>query len=168
MVLSDTIQEFNGQRYYLCGFYFQRNGKRLHRAVWEHHHGQVPKGSHVHHVDGDRANNAPRNLILLDGRQHVSGHSKQSKHEKAVAAMQAKAKEWHRSAEGRKWHRENISKAFADSRIRDVEKDCSECGRAYLVARCRASTSNTCSNNCKSARFRRLNPGYDSRFKRSR
>ena len=28
-VLSDTIQVFNGERFYLCGNYFQHKGKRL-------------------------------------------------------------------------------------------------------------------------------------------
>ena len=32
-VVSETIQELNGERFYLCGKYYQHNGKRLHRAV---------------------------------------------------------------------------------------------------------------------------------------
>ena len=32
-IVSGTIQEFRDERYYLCGFYYQRNGKRLHRAL---------------------------------------------------------------------------------------------------------------------------------------
>ena len=34
-VVSETIQELNGERFYLGGKYYQHNGKRLHRAVWE-------------------------------------------------------------------------------------------------------------------------------------
>ncbi len=26
--------------------------KRLHRVVWQHHKGEIPKGYHIHHVDG--------------------------------------------------------------------------------------------------------------------
>ena len=41
-VVSATAQRFNGQTYYLCGDYFQRKGRRLHRAVWEYHNGEIP------------------------------------------------------------------------------------------------------------------------------
>src|SRR3990167_8407399 len=160
VVISRTIQSFKGLRYYLCGFYFQRDGKRLHRAVWEHHHGPVPVGHHVHHVDGD--------LVLLAEFTHLSGHSKRSKHERAVAAMQAAAKRWHGSDAGKQWHREHVADSLGATWIRDVERECSECGRTYMAARGAASRSYVCSNACKSVRFRRLNPGYDRRFKRTR
>ena len=42
--ISDTIQEFAGERFYLCGLYFQRKGNRLHREVWKYHRGEIPKG----------------------------------------------------------------------------------------------------------------------------
>lgn len=49
--ISTTAQRFDGVTYYLCGEYFQRKGRRLHRAVWEHHNGKIPNGYHVHHKD---------------------------------------------------------------------------------------------------------------------
>ena len=64
-VISNTVQKFNGESYYLCGQYFQRKGKRLHRTVWEFHNGTIPKGYHVHHKDGNRSNNAIENLTLM-------------------------------------------------------------------------------------------------------
>ena len=63
--ISTTAQRFDGVTYYLCGEYFQRKGRRLHRAVWEHHNGKIPNGYHVHHKDGDRNNNDISNLELL-------------------------------------------------------------------------------------------------------
>lgn len=33
--------------------YFGRSGHLLHRDVWEHHHGPIPDGHHVHHIDED-------------------------------------------------------------------------------------------------------------------
>ena len=34
VIIGETCQKFLGDRYWLCGKYFQRQGKRLHRAVW--------------------------------------------------------------------------------------------------------------------------------------
>jgi hypothetical protein len=47
IVLTDKKQMFNGVTYYLCGKYFQKNGIRLHRVVWEYHNGEIPEGYHV-------------------------------------------------------------------------------------------------------------------------
>ena len=73
-VISPTIQEFDGERFYLCGKYFQHRGKRLHIAVWEYHNGDVLKGYHVHHIDEDRSNNQIENLCLMPASMHVSFH----------------------------------------------------------------------------------------------
>lgn len=74
VIISSTKQMFNGEPFYLCGKYFQHKGKRLHRAVWEYHHGEVPDGYHVHHIDEDRSNNDPANLLLVKGTEHVRHH----------------------------------------------------------------------------------------------
>ena len=50
--------------------YFQRPGKALHRAVWEHHNGPVPRGFEIHHADHDTLNNDPSNLICVEVSEH--------------------------------------------------------------------------------------------------
>ena len=52
-------QTFNGKTYYLYTGerYFSKGTKRLHRVVWEHHNEDIPKGYHIHHVDGNTCNN---------------------------------------------------------------------------------------------------------------
>ena len=71
-VISPTIQEFNGERFYLCGNYFQHKGKRLHVAVWKYHNGDIPKGYHIHHIDEDRTNNQIENLTQVEASWHSS------------------------------------------------------------------------------------------------
>lgn len=75
-VISPTIQAFMGQRYYLCGRYFQRAGTRLHIAVWEAAHGPVPQGHAVHHRDHTKTNNALANLELFSKSAHHVHHGR--------------------------------------------------------------------------------------------
>jgi hypothetical protein len=46
-----------------------------HRYVMEQVLGRpLERTEHVHHIDGDRANNAPSNLIVLTASQHAQHH----------------------------------------------------------------------------------------------
>lgn len=76
VVISSTVQEFQGARYYLCGHYFQRGKKRLHVAVWEAANGKVPRGHHVHHRDHIKHHNWLENLELLTRAEHFIHHGK--------------------------------------------------------------------------------------------
>src|SRR5438067_6461268 len=99
-IMSTTIQEFNGSRYYLCGKYFQRKGVRLHIAVWTYHHGDVPDGWHIHHIDEDRSNNDPTNLECLTLIKHLGGrHGAASglRGRKSIKKANAAARVWHGS-----------------------------------------------------------------------
>lgn len=160
-VISDTVQEFRGKRYYLCGFYFQRVGMRLHRAVWEHHNGSVPPGLHVHHVDGNRSNNDPRNLVLLHRSDHLSLHSNEpdriEKSSRNIELAREAAKEWHASPAGREWHRKHYHERGAAVLHQREEMECSACGKRFEGLR---KLSIFCSNACKS-RHRRAS-GVDN------
>lgn len=148
-VISPTCQEFNGTRYYLCGPYFQRKGKRLHRAVWEALNGPIPTGMHVHHVDHDRANNQPENLALVSKTEHLSHHAstpeaKAAARKRMIEVISPKAKAWHSSPEGRAWHSENARQAAAKAPIRSVV--CAVCGETFET-RARRKTL-YCSGKC--------------------
>ena len=55
----------------------QINGQSRHRArrIWEEAHGcTVPKGYHVHHLDGNRLNDTPENLQAMPAREHHRLH----------------------------------------------------------------------------------------------
>lgn len=71
--------DFNGWRYIQSddGYWKANRDKRgnppqwtLHRAVWEHHNGTLPRGHDVVHVDGDRTNNTPANLVAQPRKRH--------------------------------------------------------------------------------------------------
>lgn len=59
------------------GYYRATTGDRhyLHRRVYEDAHGAIPPGWDVHHVDHDKANNDPANLISLTKDEHTRLHA---------------------------------------------------------------------------------------------
>lgn len=157
-VISETVQKFNGETFYLCGKYFQRKGKRLHRTVWEFHKGAIPEGYHVHHVDEDRRNNQISNLSLVAGSVHLSGHmSKEERREQSKKnvkkAIQA-APEWHHSEEGKAWH---SVRGKENWKLRQLQTYiCSFCGKEFQTKHMYGEGSNHfCHQNCKAAYRRR-------------
>lgn len=57
---------------------FVINGVREyeHRLVWEKYNGEIPKGYHIHHINGNKQDNRIENLMLIDSSKHSSFHSK--------------------------------------------------------------------------------------------
>lgn len=151
VVISRTIQEFEGVRYYKCGNYFQRRGVRLHRVVWARKHGRKPpKGFHVHHHDENTSNNQPGNLILKPGKRHVSMHVRSQKRKMPVKTLEA-ARVWHSSKAGRAKHAEvqraNWKKRKAKRYI------CGECEKSFWSRAFQGATY--CHLNCKMRAFNR-------------
>lgn len=152
-VLSPTSQEFRGIKYYKCGFYFQRKGRRLHRVVWEHHRGSIPKGYHVHHADRDRSHNQIENLELLTAYSHLSLHGDPNARVSENARKLAAA--WHGSDEGRKWHSEHWQRNIAPRMAERVTLSCKICGKDFEARRVFAGRTKFCSNNCKAKDLRK-------------
>lgn len=50
------------------------DGKLLHRLIYEHEYGDIPKGYQIHHVDGDKLNNYPLNLKAVTPYEHQLIH----------------------------------------------------------------------------------------------
>jgi len=132
-IISDTKQVFNGMAYYLCGQYFQRDGVRLHRVVWEAANGRpVPDGYHVHHRDEDRSNNNPENLQLLEGAEHVSAHGKAKTTDAERAARSRNARRFATPANRLipREKRSAASKAGWNGR-EPIKTTCQECGSPF-------------------------------------
>ena len=55
-------------------YYRNAKGPLLHRAVWVAHHGTIPDGHHIHHMDHDRSNNHIDNLECLTPVEHERKH----------------------------------------------------------------------------------------------
>ena len=95
----------------------------LHREVHKREIGPVPHGWHVHHIDGDTSNNSASNLVSLPPGKHIEitvagwrarGGSWRDRDAlvEHLAAIRPRASEWHRSDEGREWHREHAYRSL--------------------------------------------------------
>lgn len=68
----------NGYRIFSLG---SRNNKKReyeHRKVWRESYGEIPKGFHIHHKDGNKLNNSIENLELVSISEHLSNHAKKN------------------------------------------------------------------------------------------
>ena len=46
----------------------------IHRQVWYDAHGAIPKGLHIHHIDGNKTNNDLNNLEMHSNSSHQLVH----------------------------------------------------------------------------------------------
>lgn len=70
MVLSQTNQFGWYFTVVLKDKYGKSSTKRIHVLVAEHFIGEIPKGYHVHHKDGNRQNNVVTNLEIIHPAKH--------------------------------------------------------------------------------------------------
>ncbi len=143
--------------YYLSSKKIGGSRKRLHVYVYEKSHGKIKKGNHIHHIDGDKSNNEPSNLMQLTTVEHEKYHGshqekelKEFKAKNVVKNAMPKAAAWHKSEEGKKWHSEHAK--MQAMRVPMKEKICQYCGKSFYTKK---SDAKFCSNNCKAANRRK-------------
>ena len=171
--METKIVIFNGEEYRRSPkskYYFKyttrncerRNAKQLHRAVWEYHNGEIPKGYHIHHIDGNIDNNDISNLECIPAREHLSMHAKKNmeneeyreRNRQQLEEARELANEWHRSEQGREWHREHAKRSILKGCAHDKEKVCEYCGKEFLGTAIQKYCSVTCQ---RKARTKRIN-----------
>lgn len=154
-IISETIQEFMGIRYYRSGKYFSNSAKkenrRIHTAVWVEYNGEVGDGFQVHHKDKDRTHNQIENLERLKTFRHQSGHGMEQRERAAEMGRehQHRTKEWHGSDAGKEWHKQQYERTKNNLR-QTHEAACSECGKVFQAeSSVKNSLVKFCSKACK-------------------
>ena len=159
--MSSESIEWNGHKWYRYPdskrrsdrVYFKRTlgvgrVQWLHRAIWEHHRGPIPRGHHVHHQNGNSSDNNIENLECIPGEQHLSEHARAKNDaepgwwKRGLEAARVAAPAWHASEEGRKWHSENGKRVAAAMPLLPVV--CVVCGADFQSKR----GAQVCSNKC--------------------
>lgn len=130
----------------------------LHIYMWEKAHGmKVPAGYDVHHKDFNKDNNAPSNLVALTPQEHHRIHAEALTDEQRkdfAKRLNEKARplavKWHKSIDGRKWHKEHYERM--GSRLHEMKDlKCEYCGKTF-----RAEKGRFCCNAHKSAWRRKM------------
>ncbi|MGH2761391.1 MAG: HNH endonuclease signature motif containing protein [Thermoleophilaceae bacterium] len=138
--------------YYTPGIADRKQGvDYLHREIWKAHNGAIPDRHHVHHRDGNPLNNDLPNLVCLSPAEHAAEHWTEERAAASrdhAASIRSLTKAWHRSPEGREWHRQHGQAAWA--KREPVRHVCEECG-AEFDSIVRRDSNRFCSNACKAA-----------------
>lgn len=69
-------------------FHGQRRWSFEHRAVWEEHHGIIPKGKFIHHLNHNPSDNRIENLILVNSNSEhhrLYHHKRPSEHGRKIS-----------------------------------------------------------------------------------
>lgn len=153
----DGIKWYPDRRGYWIGHTPDNRIVRLHIYMWEKFNGPVPSGYHVHHKDHDTNNNEIENLELISAAEHLAMHAKENK-DILRACMrdyaQPAATEWHKSEDGREWHKAQYQKSLGPKWDEMVTKNCIVCGKEFQTSVLMQHKSKFCSNACKS-KYRR-------------
>ena len=148
---------FNGLKFRRdkkTGYYLNSNiHKRLHVYVWEYFNGKVADGYQVHHKK-EKQNNDIEFLESLSQKEHMKIHGeteteerKEWKRNNLKENVRPKASEWHKSKEGREWHKKHFEQ-FKDKMFIKHIKICDYCKMKYETTQ---DNSRFCSNKCSSA-----------------
>jgi len=130
----------------------------LHRYVYQTHCGPIPEGTEIHHLDGDKANNAPENLVPMGIKEHKRLHGVNPTPERLaqIRQMQAegikKAVAWHTSKKGRAWHSKHAKELHRNMPL--IDKVCQMCGEPYQTPLNQKTRSKYCHPNCRAAALR--------------
>lgn len=122
---------------------------RAHVWVWKHHNVTIPKGMHIHHIDGDKSNNHIHNLQMLTANEHIKKHTSKDRIDKNlihIESIRPLTKDWHSSEKGLEWHREHGLKTWNERQ--PFGFTCKQCEK---IEETKTYHQDFCSNSCKSA-----------------
>lgn len=151
-------QTFNGEYFGLdekSGYWQNtKTRERMHRYVWKHYYGDIPKGFHIHHLDGDKSNNDISNLAMVSPKAHANIHKETRSQEtwdklrENCDRIRPLTKAWHASEEGHNWHKEHYENT-KDKLHAEREFVCENCGKPFTAVG--NGLNRFCCNACKSA-----------------
>lgn len=149
-----------GKKFYLdkkTGYWICTNKKKIraHRWVWINNYGEIEKGFHIHHKDGDKSNNAIENLVKISAFDHLSLHAStyENKERSRILcdSIRPLTKKWHASKEGFEWHSKHGLKTWEERK--PIKISCLMCHKEIET---KTYHQKFCHPNCKAKHGRRL------------
>lgn len=155
-IIDETHQRFNGVTYRkqpdsenrAYGHYVASVG--IQRAVWSYHHGEIPDGHSIHHIDEDKDNNNAENLQCLSNEEH--SHTHYSKGNPVAESVKRKftcefcGQEYEATDVGLNRYCSKQCRDKARRQRRCVERVCVICGKTFWQSR--DHRAKTCSTAC--------------------
>jgi hypothetical protein len=148
------------KKFYLdkkTGYWISTSKKKIraHVWVWKNNHGEIEKGFHIHHKDGNKSNNSIENLEKISAFEHLSLHAttpeKKEWSRNWCETIRPLTKEWHSSEEGLEWHRQHGIKTWEERKPFKI--NCLMCGKEIET---KTYHQKYCHQNCKAKHARRL------------
>ena len=156
--MCNRCVEWGGKRWHsYSGKYYEYRGTRslgrkdrdvLHRAVYRDHHGSIPEGHDIHHIDGDCFNNDVQNLEAITRSEHMRLHRIESPIPKAPQKPLVETKcescgtlQWRRKLDAKCFCKKCASRRAEEARKKT--KQCEHCGAEF-----RTRTGTLCSQRC--------------------
>ena len=159
------------------GMGYKYIGRRYaHRVIWERHHGPIPPGWVIHHLDEDKGNNAIENLVAMPKAEHQRLHRKDQPNsdvQKQAAARTLERLRTPKSARCLHCHGEFVSHSvgqpgkfcsrpclekWRSSRFVPEVRCCQVCGKEYLAKKSFQRYCSKACNNKSKIRTYRSNP----------
>lgn len=120
----------NHRVYYYHHFEWKETPRSLHRELYTDFVGEIPKGYHIHHIDGDTENNSISNLKCMSSKEHAELHLR------SPSALEKKRKA-HCTEEGRR------RSSIAQKNRKMTEHRCLLCGNLFK-SRCNSNLAKWC------------------------
>lgn len=121
--------------------------------IWEFYNGEIPEGYDIHHKVSKRDNEI-EHLEMLTKSEHRKVHydifsEDRKKQMKLNLEKNARPKaiEWHKSEEGKAWHKNQYERTLA--KVKEKEFICENCGEKFKSKP--KAKNKFCSNKCKSS-----------------
>lgn len=160
-IINERKQKFGKYNFWKdkqTGYYKNAQVKphSLHRYVWEWHNGKIPKGFVIDHIDRNKDNNQIENLRLVTPSENAMNQSPETKlkQKEWVDKIRPLTVKWHKSKEGREWHKKHGVEAYKTRKA--IKLKCAHCGKEFWTTQYSKRTR-FCSENCRMrARTRRL------------
>lgn len=157
----DSKHKHHRRYYWPHDSHRKRGVGALHVEIWKFHNGTIPKGNHIHHIDGNTLNNDINNLACLTPAEHGAAHvgdpnrhSNRGRvlpriHESKCAQCGKNFKSKHRS--GAKYCSQNCESKYSRvNKLHHEQRPCPVCGTTFIYDK-HAHRPLTCSRVCGQA-----------------